>query len=139
MSGLAGSAAVTVVHEVGKRVTGKAPRMDVLGRKFIEHGLEAVGIEPPRRNVMQGVALVGDLVSNGLYYSGVGLGEKKHAVRNGLLLGVAGGVAAVALPGVLGLPTKASRRTWETMGMTVLWYVVGGVVAGVVYQGMGEG
>ena len=53
--------------------------------------------------------MVGDVLSNGLYYSLVGGG--RHTVRRGLLLGLAAGVGGVALPGPMGLGEAPSGRT----------------------------
>jgi hypothetical protein len=47
VSGLAGAAALTVLHETVRRVRHDAPRVDTLGRRAIARGLEAAGLEAP--------------------------------------------------------------------------------------------
>lgn len=107
--------------------------MDVLGKRAIAAGVRAAGVEPPSGAQLHGAALAGDLVANTTYYSLVGLGRADGAVARGGLLGLAAGLGAVFLPGPLGLGTGPSRRTPQTVAMTVAWHTLGGLVAGAVY------
>jgi hypothetical protein len=75
------------------------------------------------------LALAGDLVSNTLFYSLTGVGEKSHAWRTGGLLGLGAGVGAVTLPPLLGLGRRPTRRTRATKAMSVGWYVAGELAA----------
>jgi hypothetical protein len=75
------------------------------------------------------MALAGDLVSNSLYYSLVGVGDPRHALRRGAILGLLGGLGAALLPPMLGLGRKPVQRTPQTMAMTVAWYTLGGLAA----------
>jgi len=133
-SGLAGAVALTLIHETARRVAPQsAPRMDVLGMRAIAKAARAVGDEPPVP--LHEAALVGDLVSNSVYYSLVGAGRREDALRNGALLGLAAGLGALFLPGPLGLgrqPTDAPA----TQAMTVAWYVAGGLAAGAAYAAL---
>ena len=79
LSGLAGAAALTVLHETVRRVRSDAPRMDTLGRRAIAKGLEAAGLETPPEDQLQAVALGGDVVANTLYYSLACLGKPSLA------------------------------------------------------------
>ena len=83
LSGLAGAAALTLIHESVRRLRPDAPRMDTLGRRAIASGMEAVGMEPPAEDRLQAAALVGDLASNTLYYALVGLGRHQGRSREG--------------------------------------------------------
>lgn len=132
--GIAGACAVTALHESARRTVPEAPRMDILGMRAISRGLEAMGCEPPREERLHEAALAGDLVSNSLYYSLIGLGKPEDAVRNGALLGLAAGLGGVLLPGPLGLGEAPSNRTRATQGMTIAWYLLGGVAAGLAYR-----
>ena len=51
-----------------------------------------------------------------------------------MLLGLAAGVGGVVLPEYLGLSSAPSARTKATQAMTIGWYTLGGVVAGLVYS-----
>ena len=127
--GLAGACAVTLIHESVKKIVPKAPRMDLLGMNAISKGLNAAGIKTPTGNKLYSLALAGDLLSNSLYYSLAGAGNEKNIWVKSSILGLAAGVAAVTLPGPLGLEERHSARTTETKLMTIGLYVAGALVA----------
>ena len=130
-SGLAGAVALTLIHETARRLAPEtAPRMDVLGMRAIQKAALAVDAEPPVP--LHEAALVGDIVSNSVYYSLVGAGARSDALRNGAILGLAAGIGAVFLPGPLGLGRQPTD-TPTTQALTVAWYVVGGLAAGAAY------
>ncbi|MBD2770447.1 hypothetical protein IC235_21385 [Hymenobacter sp. BT664] len=130
-AGLAGAVALTILHEAARHQRPvDAPRMDVLGMRGLRKLLSNAGAPPPDSDTLFGLTMAADVMSNTLYYSFVGSG--RHAVRCGLLLGLAAGVGGVVLPGPLGLGEAPSNRTPQTRLMTVAWYTVGGLVAGLV-------
>ena len=133
-SGAIGAATLTLIHEMARHTHPDAPRMDVLGKRALAAGVRLVGGEPLPGPELHAAALGGDLILNGAYYSLVGLAGPKGAVSCGVLLGLAAGVGAVLLPGLLGLGTRPSRRTPQTAAMTIAWYTIGGVVAGAAYS-----
>jgi hypothetical protein len=133
-SGLVGACALTLIHEAARRYFDDAPRMDVVGMRAISKTLRAVDVEPPVP--LHEAALVGDLVSNSLYYGLVGLGGSQDALRNGALLGLAAGIGAVYLPEPLGLGRQPAKNSTETSLMTVAWYLFGGLAAGAAYQAL---
>ncbi|HEX5270840.1 MAG TPA: hypothetical protein VFW33_10150 [Gemmataceae bacterium] len=138
-SGLAGALALTAVHETARRALAGAPRMDVLGMRGIARSLEAVGQTPPEEGRLHELALAGDILSNSLYYSMVGVGGPEGAWLRGALLGLAAGVGAVLLPGPLGLGEAPSNRTPATRAMTVGWYLLGGLAAAAACRLMARG
>jgi hypothetical protein len=133
-SGLAGASALTLLHEVVRRVNPDAPRMDLLGMQAIAKLIKGAGETPPKADTLHTWALAGDLVSNALYYSLTGLGKSKQPLLRGSLLGLGAGLGAVLLPKSLGLDEEASNRTPATQAMTVAWYVVGGLAAAAVFR-----
>ncbi|MGV3540119.1 MAG: hypothetical protein ACO1OQ_09920 [Rufibacter sp.] len=128
LSGLAGAVAVTAVHETVRRFYPNAPRMDILGMRAISKGLHAVGQTPPEGQTLHTWSLIGDIISNSLYYSLTGSGKK--GLLRGSILGAAAGVGGVLLPGPMGLGTTPSNRTRTTQAMTIGYYLLAGVVAG---------
>jgi hypothetical protein len=108
--------------------------MDVYGRRAIARGMEAAGLEPPPEDRLQAVALGGDLVSNTLYYSLVGLGPP--SIARGAALGAVAGVGAVVLPPFMGLGVRPGARTPQTAAMTICWYLVGGLVASAAHRAL---
>ena len=130
-SGVAGALALTAVHETARRTIPHAPRMDVIGRRAIAKPLVAMGRTPPAGNRLQGAALAGEVISNSLYYSlvGLGSGRGRDVWRKGLLLGLLAGIGAAVLPPVLGLGRQPGHRGWGTHLLTVVWYTIGGITA----------
>jgi hypothetical protein len=126
--GLAGAAAVSLIHESVKKIVPKAPRMDLLGMNAISKGLNAAGIKTPTDTRLFAMALTGDLIANSLYYSLAGVGNEKNIWLRSAALGLAAGIGAVVLPGPLGLDERHSNRTTQTKIMTIGLYVVGAVV-----------
>ena len=137
LGGLAGAVALTALHETARRLLPAAPRMDILGRRALAKGLEAAGIDPPGEDSQQAIALAGDLASNTLYYSLIGVGSPAGAPLRGALLGAAAGLGAVVLPPYLGLGKAPRGLTPEVKAMTVAWYTVGGLVAGLAARALG--
>lgn len=133
-SGLAGAGVLTLIHESARRALPDAPRMDVLGMRAIAKSMRGVGQEPPPADELHALALAGDVVSNSLYYSLVGVGGPGGALVRGTLLGLAAGVGAVLLPEPLGLGSAPSARTTQTKAMTVGWYLAGGLAAALAYR-----
>lgn len=133
-AGVFGAGTLTAIHETVRRIRPDAPRMAVLGTRALAKAARRLGFEPPPEGRLHDLALFGDVVSNGLFYSLVGLGGPEGALRNGALLGLAAGVGGVLLPGPLGLGGAPSARTPATKAMTVGWYVAGGVAAALAYR-----
>jgi hypothetical protein len=134
-AGFAGAVALTALHEVARRLRPQdAPRMDVLGERGLRKILDLADVPQPAEGVAYTATMLGDILSNGLYYTLVGSG--KHSLQRGLLLGAVAGTGGVLLPGPMGLGEAPSNRTPQTQAMTVAWYTVGGLVAGAVAQAL---
>ncbi|MBC3785606.1 hypothetical protein [Spirosoma utsteinense] len=133
VSGLAGAIALNVLHETVRQFVPEAPRADILGMRSIKKGYEKAGEQPPTGDNLYGLAMLGDVTSNAVYYSLVGIGPKQPLLV-GAGLGVLAGVGAVTLPGPMGLGEAPTTRSSATIAMTVAWYLFGGVVAGGVYE-----
>ena len=125
--GLAGACLLTIAHESLRRVNPDAPRMDILGMRAIAKLMQKAGATPPDDKTLHDWAMVGDVVSNGLYYSLAGAG--KDAWLRGTALGALAGIGAITLPGPLGLGEAPSERTPQTKAMAVGLYLLGGVAA----------
>jgi hypothetical protein len=127
--GLAGACAVTLLNESVRKIVPKAPRMDLLGMNAISKGLNAAGIKTPTGTKLYTLAMAGDILSNSMYYALAGTGNEKNIWLKSSLLGLAAGVAAVTLPGPMGLSEKYSARSTQTRVMTIGLYVAGALVA----------
>jgi len=134
-AGFAGAVALTALHETARRLRPHdAPRMDVLGERGLRKILRLADLPQPAEGPAYTATMLGDILSNGLYYTLVGSG--KHSVQRGLLLGAVAGAGGVLLPGPMGLGEAPSNRTPQTQAMTVAWYTVGGLVAGAVARAL---
>ena len=132
-SGLIGATVLTALHETARQFIDEAPRADILGERAIKKGLKKAKLKKPDEHDLYFWTLGGDLVSNALYYSLVGLAKPKHAVLAGTALGLAAGAGAVGLPGPMGLGTAPTSRTPATAAMTVGWYLIGGLATAGAY------
>ncbi|QHW00941.1 hypothetical protein [Spirosoma endbachense] len=132
-SGFAGAVALNVLHETIRQFVPNAPRADILGMRSLAKVIQAIGEQPPKENKLYGMAILGDVISNSLYYSLVGI-NKKQSLLTGAALGTLAGVGAVTLPGPIGLGEKPTNRTTATAMMTIGWYLFGGLVAGAVFK-----
>lgn len=136
-SGLAGALALTLLHETVRHLRPHdAPRMDVLGKRALRRLLRKADAPQPNDDTAYALTMLGDIASNGLYYSLAGTG--RGALARGAVLGLAAGIGGVVLPGPLGLGNGPSNRTIQTQAMTVAWYLVGGLVAGGLAQKLGR-
>jgi hypothetical protein len=133
-SGFIGACALTVLHETVRQFVPDAPRVDVLGKRAIAKSLRAMNQEPPSDETLYNLSLVGDIVSNSLYYSLVGMGARRNALLRGALLGLGAGIGAVVLPEPLGLGSGPTARTPASQALTVAWYVTGGLAAAAAFQ-----
>ncbi len=128
-SGAVGAASLTLLHETARHLIPHAPRVDVLGMRALARSMRTIDQTPPSRNQLYWLALAGDLLSNGLYYSLVGVGDKRYIWHRGAALGAAAGLGTVLLPRLIGLGCQPDQQTPATQLMTFTWYLVGGLAA----------
>ena len=131
-AGACGAVLLNAVHEGMRQIVPEAPRVDLIGRQLVAQTFLALDEPPPPDSEEYALAMGGDLVSNALYYSLIGVGARRWAPWRGLLLGAIGGWGAVKAPDYLDLPQEAVQRHPATKLMTVAWYTLGGLAAGVV-------
>ena len=137
ISGMAGAAALTAVHQAARMVTDTAPRMDVVGMRAIARGTDAAAgaamADATRQNpALYNMALAGDLVFNSAYYS------MATTWTRGAALGLLAGIGALVLPRKLGLGDPPKSELLSNQVMTVAWYVIGGLAAAWTAQCLAE-
>lgn len=130
LGGLAGAAALTLLHEVARKNDKDAPQMHKVGMDAVAKTLDAADAPVPSKKKLFYTALVGELITNTLLFAKVGSSGSRHALRRGVMLGLGAGLSAVFLPKQAGLKNSPTDRTDKTKGMTIAWYLVGGLVAG---------
>lgn len=129
LGGIAGAVVLNLVHEVAKRVSHKAPRVDLMGEEALSKSIEAVGIEPPTGKTLTASTFVADLASNAGYYAMIGKGDNDTILLRGAGYGLMAGLGAIGLAKPLGLNESTVTRTDETKILTVTWYLIGGLAA----------
>jgi hypothetical protein len=132
INGLAGACVLTVAHEVVRKTKPNAPRLDILGMRSVAKLMTICGIEPPSGATLKKYALVSDILSNTLMYSGVGGKPGAAAWLKGINLGLFAGIGAITVPSKIGLGKDSAlltKRTTATALTTVGLYVLGGVAA----------
>jgi hypothetical protein len=126
--GLAGAVALNVLHESVKRIYSDAPRIDLVGEEALSKSMEGLGAEPPKGDALFTATLAGDLISNTVYYSAIGIGKKKDIFWRGAGFGLAAGIGALVLTKPIGLDDAPITKTNTTKALTVVWYLIGGLV-----------
>jgi hypothetical protein len=132
LAGIAGASVVTAVHETVRRVSPRAPRMDVVGERGLQKVLELFGARAPRKRHLYWPSLAAEIAANSGWYALVGVGRGGQPMRRGIMLGALAGLGGVFLTPLLGLGVAPVKRTPATAAMTFSWYLLGGVVAGAV-------
>ena len=134
IAGFTGAGALTVMHQKLQKTNENAPRMDLLAMnalaKFLKLPQDKLNNDPEAYNL----TLLGDIISNSLYYSLIGIGGKNKIFLRGAALGLLAGIGAVVLPEYLHLNPAYSGRTKETKALTILLYVLGGIAASAEYK-----
>lgn len=136
IGGLAGAAALNIVHQSVKQFCHAAPRVDLVGEEALSKGLKNLRITPPSGDRLFLATLAGDLLSNTLYYSLTGFARKKQLPVAGATAGLAAGIGALCLTKPMGLSDVPVTRTLATKLMTVGYYTLGGLVAGLAIKAL---
>ncbi|MDQ2719409.1 MAG: hypothetical protein M3Z26_06550 [Bacteroidota bacterium] len=138
LGGLVGALALNLIHETYRRFDDKAPRVDLVGEETLRNIIEATGNEAPTGNRLYASTLVGDVVSNALYFSLIGFGKKKNLITRGAIFGAAAGVGTVIFTKDLGLRDAPVNRFTRTKVLTVSWYLIGGLVTAASIKGLNQ-
>jgi hypothetical protein len=136
-SGLLGALALNILNETARRFVPGAPRLDIVGQKGLATAFQTAGATPPQGDNLYWGALVGDMVSNALYYGLVGTNGGKNAWQKGAVLGLASGLTTLMIPRLFGAGDAVNRKP-RTQAMTVTWYVVGGLAAALAIRALSK-
>lgn len=134
LAGFAGAAALNLLHETVRRFDPDAPRVDLMGEEALTRTLNSLNIEAPKGNNLYAATLVGDLISNGIYYSAIAISGKKNIYLKGTVAGLTAGLGAIKVPDQIGLDDEPITKTAKTKVLTVAWYLIGGLVTAAVFD-----
>jgi len=134
LAGFAGAAALNILHETVRRFDSDAPRVDLVGEEALTRSMNSLNLEAPTGNNLYAATLAGDIISNGIYYSAIGMAGSKNIYLKGALAGLTAGLGAIKLPEKMGLDDEPVTKTDKTKILTVAWYLFGGLVTAAVFD-----
>lgn len=131
ITGLAGAAALTVAHEIARKSLPNAPRMDLFGLDAIRGVISKAGLGSsiPIADAVLAHPVAGDLISNTLYFSGVGSRRGIGTWIKGAFLGLSAGLGVVGLSGQSKYESKSACTNWSNCATTIGIYTLGGLAA----------
>ncbi|WP_316808247.1 hypothetical protein [Pedobacter agri] len=138
LAGFAGAAALNILHETVRRFDADAPRVDLLGEEALTRSMNSLNLEPPKGNNLYAATLAGDVISNGIYYSAIGMAGSKNIYLKGAVAGLTAGLGAIKLPDQMGLDDEPVTKTDKTKVLTVAWYLIGGLVTAAVFDSLNK-
>ena len=136
LGGLIGAVTLNVLHELYRRIDPLAPRIDLVGKEALTKTVEATGHSAPKGKKLYLATLVGDIVSNSIYYAVIGQSRYQNLLLRGAALGLAAGVGALKLSEPIGLDDTPISKSTRTKVLTVAWYLAGGLVTALVLKKM---
>jgi hypothetical protein len=137
-SGLVGATSVAALNYLAARYLPGAPRLDVLGLQLTTAAFKQLGIHPPGGLPAKALALLNSLASNSMFYGLVGLGAPKTAWLRGGALGLAMGLGVLTLSPAFGVGKRETGRTPTTKAGTLIWYILGGILAALTFMAWHE-
>jgi hypothetical protein len=138
IGGLAGAITLNIIHQAAKNIDHDAPRVDLVGEEAVKKGLNYIGVEPPKGDNLFATALAGDIVSNAIYYSAIGVGKDKNLLFRGITYGLSAGIGALTLTKSIGLSDAPITKTPQTKVMTVAWYLLGGIATALTIKALSK-
>ena len=138
-SGVAGAASLTALHELARRRLPYAPRMDLVAMHGLRRLVPALREPNVPSKQLHNVALLGDLLSNSVYYAAVAAPTARATWTRAAVLGTAAGIGALLLPEPMGLGTPPHSEDRRNQLMTVAWYLAGALTAAAVATAITRG
>ncbi len=128
IAGVAGAAALNILHETLRKFDPEAPRIDLVGKEAVKKSAEAMDIEAPTGDRLYGITLAGDVLTNASYFAAIGMGGKKFMLLRAIGAGLSAGIAAVKAPKPMGLNDQHVANSDKRQMMTIGYYVFGSLV-----------
>lgn len=127
LAGLGGAIALNILHETIRKNFDDVPHINEVGEEALTKITEGTKIEIKGEKTLYTATLVGDIVSNALYYATT---ATSHNITSGLLAGA----GAIALPKQMGLNDAPLAETYKKKAMTVGYYLFGALVTKLIYD-----
>jgi len=134
IAGLAGSLALTGVHQLFKKYCSGSPNLDQVGETAIEKSLEAVDVKASDEEEVYAAAMGGNILSNALLFSTLATTTNTtQIITKTLGTGLLGAAGTIGLADqILGnnKATDTDQKKWMTTG----YYLLGALVTISVYN-----
>lgn len=127
IAGFAGAIALNILHETIRKNFKNVPHINEVGEEALLKISDYASISIEGENSRYAATLVGDVISNGLYYAST-------ATEKDLASGLIAGIGAVALPKKMGLNDEPVAENFQKKAMTIGYYVFGAIVTKFVYN-----
>lgn len=76
LAGLGGALVLNIIHEVGRTLGNRVPRIDLLGEEALNKGLSFIDTRIKDDKIRYQATLAGDVLGNTVYYSLIGAGAR---------------------------------------------------------------
>ena len=134
IAGLAGSLALTGVHQLFKKYCSGSPNLDQVGEEAIKLSLEKVDAPTTDEEQVYAAAMGGNILSNALLFSTLATSTNTSQIISKTLgTGLLGAAGTIGLADQL-LGNNKATNTDQKKWMTTGYYLLGAVVSIVVYN-----
>jgi hypothetical protein len=127
IAGVGGAIALNILHETIRKNFDNVPHINEVGEEALVKIVERTPLNITGENSLYATTLVGDIVSNGLYYAGT-------ATKNNVTSGLLAGIGAIVLPEKMGLNDSPVASNNKKKVMTVGYYIFGALVTKFIYD-----
>jgi len=127
LAGIGGAIVLNIVHETIRKNFKNVPRINELGEEALLKLTSNTPINITGKDNLYAATLVGDIVSNGIYYA-------TTATKNDLSSGLMAGISAIMLPKPLGLNEQPVAENMQKKAMTVGYYILGACATKFIYD-----
>lgn len=134
IAGLAGSLALTGVHQLFKKYYSGSPNLDQVGEEAIKLSLEKVDAPTTDEEQVYAAAMGGNILSNALLFSTLATSTNTSQIISKTLgTGLLGAAGTIGLADQL-LGNNKATNTDQKKWMTAGYYLIGAVVSIGVYN-----
>lgn len=127
LAGFGGAIALNILHETIRKNFSNVPHINEVGEEALLKLTDHTSLNITGEKNLYAATLVGDIVSNGLYYA-------TTATNHNLTSGLLAGVGAIALPKKMGLNDEPVAANNKKKAMTIGYYVFGALVTKFIYD-----
>ena len=127
IAGLGGAIALNILHETIRKNFDNVPKINEVGEEALLKITDNTPINITGEKTLYATTLVGDIVSNGMYYA-------TTATKNDLASGLLAGAGAILLPKRMGLNDEPVAGSNKKKAMTVGYYIFGALVTKFIYD-----